>query len=361
MANKPKKPRGLQLKKLRVPGATITYAPTKSNDAMMKKLRASLQKKQAAREARKAQREANPPDLTPRPFLVAYIDILGFGRELEKAATKADLERAYRKVRRVQQEFEKATASDDVAEQEELNATYGRRVIALSDAIVVAVNPDSPARAMMGLHELFGWVLYEIVLAQTRCLAHGIFLRGGISHGFFFFEDDVLLSPALARAYELESQCADYPIIVIPQSTRDAVCGIRNGRATTRTGADTAASYFTRHGSRVWRNEPLYHLDYARLMVNESHRGLYGRERAKYIEAKRAGNPVEAQAALNRSGLKDSAYFLRGHRKAIETAFRAASSAAVRRKYRWLMRYHNRCFPHGAKYCKREVIDLTRF
>src|SRR5207302_236985 len=96
------------------------------------------------------------------------------------------------------------------------NADYGRRVIALSDSIIVAVTPSCPMRPIMGGYDLLGYALFELIVAQARCACQGIFMRGGISHGSFFFENDVLLSPAEARAYDLETNNAEYPVIVVP-------------------------------------------------------------------------------------------------------------------------------------------------
>jgi len=355
-------PRQHALKRARIPGATISYSPSAANERFVEDLREAVKQRISERQKKaRIAAQAPRPDLTPRPFLVAYIDILGFGRELERAKTKAELQRAYGKVRFVQREFQMESAAQDADEQRALNRIYGRRVIALSDAIVVAVTPNAPGRFALDRYDLLGFAVYELILAQTRCVARGIFLRGGVSHGSFFFEDDVLLSPALVRAYEIETQHADYPLIVVPKSTRDAVCRIPGQWTPYAKGADPTPHYFKRHGGHRWRGESLYYLDYAGLMLNEEHRGLYGREREKYIQTKRKSDFAKAQAALNRSGLKDAAYFLRAHRKAIERAFRGTSSAAVRRKYRWLTRYHNRCFWHDTNYCRREVIDLSKF
>src|SRR5205814_2126885 len=136
------------------------------------------------------------PDLRPRPHLVAFIDILGFGRELENAKTEEGLKKAYAKVRKVQEEFQFAGASEDPDHQLENNADYGRRVIAVSDSIVVAITPNCPMCPIMGGYDLLGYALFELIVAQARCACQGIFVRGGMSHGLFFFENDVLLSPA---------------------------------------------------------------------------------------------------------------------------------------------------------------------
>jgi hypothetical protein len=39
----------------------------------------------------------------------------------------------------------------------------------------------------------------------------------------------------------------------------------------------------------------------------------------------------------------------------------AANHERVRKKYRWLMRYHNRSFPNDLEYLRDEMIDLDRF
>ena len=78
------------------------------------------------------------------------MDILGFGRELENAKTEDDLKKAYAKIRKVQEEFKFAGAADNPEHQLENNSDYGRRVIALSDSIVVAITPNCPMRPVMG-------------------------------------------------------------------------------------------------------------------------------------------------------------------------------------------------------------------
>ena len=192
-----------------------------------------------------------PTDLTTAPSLVAFIDVLGFGNEIQSAVADDDLYRAYKKIRLVQKEFQKPSAADNPDEQLSINLASGRRVIALSDAAVVAITPNNHTCSLVGTRDLFGFAIYEMMLAQAVCVAsYGIFVRGGISHGPFFFGDDVLPSPALARAYELESRFADYPLIVIPESTRPAILDEPSeGYAV---GEDPTPQFFNRHGRRRW-------------------------------------------------------------------------------------------------------------
>lgn len=336
-------------------------SPTKKRDKtpdFIKKVLADVKKKQVERKARV---EAPPPDLTPNTCIVAFIDILGFGREIERARTKADLEAAYKKVQTVQKEFQNISAVEDPEETRTTHQLYGKKVLALSDSIVIAIYPTANAAAMMGVADLLGFSLFEILLGQSRCVAaHGIFVRGGISHGPFFFENDVLLSPALARAYELESEFAQNPVIVVPDETRQLITSAPR-KGSYSPGADPTPQYFAPLGRRKWCGRPLYFLDYMSIMIEEQHRGMLPEDRAQYIAANKANDTKRAQAILDRSALKDAEFFLKWHRKRIENAYNSVPVEKVRKKYRWLMKYHNRSFPNDRKYLRRQVIDLSKF
>lgn len=356
-----KQPPNSNWKKVKVLGGTISYQGGKEMDEVVRDLNDRLKERLKDREAKAAERAGKaPPDLTPRPYLVAFIDILGFGNEIQCAETDQDLQKAYAKIRLVQKEFQQPSAADDPDEQSDLNLDSGRRVIALSDAVVVAITPNCPTGPVMGPHDLFGFAIYELMLAQAICAAsHGIFVRGGISHGSFFFEDGVLLSPALARAYELESKYADYPLIVISESTRRAILSVSN--ADYEPGDDPTQRLFAKHGRRKWKGEQLYFLDYMNEMREESHRGWMPEDRRDYLDAKERGDEQRMLAAIERRDLKDAAYFLEGHRRRLEEAYHASLTERVRKKYRWLMKYHNRSFRNDLEYIRDQVIDLSKF
>jgi hypothetical protein len=282
----------------------------KATDRELDNIFERVERNVTERAKREAEHAAKPlPDLSPSTCLVAFIDILGFRHEIEAAKTKEDLESAYRRVRLVQEEFQMESAVVDPEEQAEMNRNYGRRVIALSDAVVVVISPNCEAGAHMGGYDHLGFAVYELILAQTLCaVRHGIFVRGGLSHGSFFFENDVLLSPALARAYDLESNHAEYPVIAVPHATKQAILGTQKKRFYAKD-ADPTTAYFAEYNDKRWREEPLYYLDYAGVMVNEDHRGWLPEDRADYLDAREKGDKERAQAALNRRALKDSAFF----------------------------------------------------
>jgi hypothetical protein len=85
---------------------------------VVKHLRARLRKAAKEQKAKTAKLAAIPlPDFTPLPSFVAFIDILGFGPEIQRAKTKEQLQQAYAKIKLVQKEFQKPSATDDPEEQ----------------------------------------------------------------------------------------------------------------------------------------------------------------------------------------------------------------------------------------------------
>jgi hypothetical protein len=187
-----------------------------------------------------------------------------------------------------------------------------------------------------------------------------VFVRGGVSHGSFFFENDVLISPALVQAYELESSHADHPVIAIADATRKVLLKAGGNKLYDPEG-EPISSYFRRLGRKKVGGRPLHHLDYISVMVNEEHRGMLAGDRKAYFAARKKDDNAAAQELRSRSELKDAAFFLRAHRQAICRAYKATENERAREKYRWLMRYQNRSFDHNLKYVCKEVIDLEDF
>jgi len=96
-------------------------------------------------------------------------------------------------------------------------------------------------------------------------------------------------------------------------------------------------------------------------MCEESHRGWMPEDRRDYLDAKERGDERRMLAAIERRDLKDAAYFLEAHRRRLEEAYHSSVSERVRKKYRWLMKYHNRSFLHDLEYIRDQVIELSKF
>jgi|LULL01.1.fsa_nt_gb hypothetical protein len=81
----------------------------------------------------------------------------------------------------------------------------------LSDSILVWSDTD---------HQISFWNLINVVeLLRGSFLKKGLLIRGGIAHGDNFIHNDIIVSPALSEAYQLE-QIANYPRILISDTAK---------------------------------------------------------------------------------------------------------------------------------------------
>lgn len=262
--------------------------------------------------------------LSIEPHLVAFIDILGFGHEVKAANNSEALTKIFNKVRRIQQAFQKPSAAEYPESQHKVNQCYGKRVIALSDAVIVAMDFKGGGLYSFSASDLVGWAIHGLAQAQYDCIqADDIFVRGGISVGPFYFENDILISPALVDAYSLESKCADIPIIVLTQTTLEWI--------NTTAGPDWAVpnwqNFFFRRLPDKAEGEPLFALDYLNIAMTAD----------------------------------DPEIIFRAHRQKILTAYAATTNDRVRDKYRALMRYHNETIEHTSALLRPHLFDLARY
>lgn len=283
-----------------------------------------------------------PPQTFPQPndHLVAFIDILGFSNKIVAAKTAEDLKAIYEEVRTVQRELEKPSAVENPGEQEGMNLDHGKKVIALSDGVIVAITSDCKAGPVMTPYDLFMLEIWTIIIAQARCVVKGIFLRGGIGRGTFFFENDILLSPPLVTAYRLESKYAVYPVIVVDAETVDFLFS-QKGRSRYKGAADPSPKYFRAFTSPDFPDRKLYMLDYLPVTRDEAHGWIFKED----YEAYKKASDEEKSDVLYRRDVKNAAWVLGLHKKAVLAAYQAASNPEVKAKYIWLMHYHNECVP----------------
>lgn len=193
-----------------------------SKSKLLARIEAGVKKRARARATRRAKFTRKRP--IPNFCLVVWVDLLGFREQISEADTPEKFLKAYRRIRKLHEEFDKETASAE-PDQKELNLAHGKRIVALSDGLVIALNleNDVPVAAVSSLHERIGFFLESLRLAQARLAYAGDYLRGGIAMGYFWFDDDILLSPGLVEAYQMESKKAKNPAIIIPRELADAV------------------------------------------------------------------------------------------------------------------------------------------
>lgn len=138
-----------------------------------------------------------PPLYTRRAVL--FLDLLGF-RNLVNTGKGSEIVEALRLSEASGVQFKDGTPSD-----------IDFRISAFSDCVVcsaklIAKNNLLPASAVAS---------YAGRLA-LEMLSRGILVRGAITIGNLFHDDHTVFGPALIDAYELESQVALYPRIIVP-------------------------------------------------------------------------------------------------------------------------------------------------
>lgn len=332
----------------------VSKLNSKSFEAELKRSANEKAKKRAER-----RRQLLEKPIEPDLCLVAWIDILGFSQQLQAVKSDADLQAAYRKMLFVHEWLNKAGASDEPDELEEANKLQGRQVIALSDGLVVtgslrAAMPDlySPFDLMMSLVD-------QIILAQSACAMAGIFLRGGISIGPFYFENDILLSPALVRSYKLETERATYPVILV---TPDTVAALRklDGLQYYARGADPSRDYFRPFKSpHQKKGERFCLLDYVRYMASPDNYFFNSlADRDAYADRRKSDE--ERQRIFDESHDKSALRALQSHQRQLIEAYNQSPSEK-KAKYRWLMRYHNQTVQSISRFFAPALIDLHQF
>lgn len=295
------------------------------------------QEESAARAARRRAQREKPLETEDR--VVAWIDILGFSEQLAGANTPEKLREVYLRLLRVQDYFDLPTASDDPDEQAEQNTVYGREVLAVSDGLVLTASLNSEAGKMMTPYDLLMSFVGEILEAQAFCAIHGIFLRGGISKGLFYFKDNILLSPALVRAYKLESKKAVFPVILIDREVVKALRALY-GRKHYSKDADPSLSYFLDFESpNKEKGDSLYFLDYlAHLSSPGSHGWHKDEDRKAFIAEK---DSKKRQKIFNASHTAATVQAMGWHKEEVVKAYDAADDPKVKAKYQWIIDYHN--------------------
>lgn len=130
--------------------------------------------------------------------IVAFLDILGF----KNAVHTKDVENIFRILNlnyfvvERQQQLKKRF----------INLEKGKNVKVFSDSVYLSY----PAERCWDL-------MSDVACLMIGLASMGFYFRGGIACGKVFDDDKILFGPAVIEAYEIESQLAVYPRVVISQ------------------------------------------------------------------------------------------------------------------------------------------------
>lgn len=264
--------------------------------------------------------------------IVAFIDLLGFKSKLNAVDSDESLRSLYENVKKVHEHFEKAPSDRSAQESQVLR---GKTVLSLSDALVVSVDCESDYVGHMGLVDALASELHDLCFAQACCVTQGIFLRGGVSFGYFAIENDVLLSNAMAAAYELENQVV-LPVIAIDQELFDAYCNLE-GQEYYEEGTEPKNVLFKKT-TNPNTGTPIIYLDYLSVAVGMSSEWYIDADRQEYIQET---DSDRRHRLLSSSYKKSDERTIQWHKSAIEKELAKNHTSNVAKKYLWCRDYHN--------------------
>lgn len=133
--------------------------------------------------------------------IVTFLDILGFRQIVAKSDSKT--------INEILNVVEKIATPD-----KDEGLLYNPGTISFSDSIVRVRKVDTGENAKFPIGLVFHELL-DIVHAQSQLIDFGILIRGGIAFGDIYMKENRIFGPALVRAYDLESNYAKYPRLVL--------------------------------------------------------------------------------------------------------------------------------------------------
>lgn len=173
------------------------------NEVSHKPLSPKASELMARLKAATTKRQNHPPipAYEYRKSIVTFIDILGF-REL----VNNDQARV-QEIGEILAEFG-SISQGEVTDQDHPSGLC--RAIRFSDSVVRVCPIDSHDK-LGALHS----ELLSLVHIQGTLAAKGVFIRGGVTVGSVYCTQDQIFGPGMIRAFDLETNYANYPRIVI--------------------------------------------------------------------------------------------------------------------------------------------------
>lgn len=142
------------------------------------------------------------------PCVVSFIDVLGF-RDLINTRSAADVHDVVKKLERFTRPDEEVSPRS----MDEVRSHSRAFAHSVSDAIV-RVRPYNTQYQ----DGAFFWELYDLLHAQIALIESGVLIRAGVTVGDAYVGlrgEGPVFGPAMIRAYDIESQEAIFPRVVI--------------------------------------------------------------------------------------------------------------------------------------------------
>ncbi|MEC2869983.1 hypothetical protein ACIQHV_27885 [Bacillus bombysepticus] len=150
--------------------------------------------------------DSNNPRLIPS--VVSFIDVLGFS-QLGMKAINSDEGDVF---------LNQIHTSLNKARHAITNQLLLAKVKVFTDNVVIGWPIYGDGEGELGTTFL------NLAEYQFSLVFDGFFIRGGVSVGPHFMDEETVFGPELITAYTLESQVAVYPRIILSKTSKDKVC-----------------------------------------------------------------------------------------------------------------------------------------
>jgi len=263
--------------------------------------------------------------------LAGFIDLLGFSQRVRSVNTFKELLEVREQIAIAQDHFD--IGKTDELYKEYLNVT-GQIDFVLSDSIFTFIPLQSEVISYSDELDTVMADLEKIALSQASCVLNGVFIRGGISLGWFYSDRKNFISDALVDAVNLEKEIC-YPVIAVSKSIMNKYRNSPQRKYYSESADPFNNDFFL---NLTISGKSISYINYLKLAVEAVSPVFTKEERQK----RRKMSPEKSQKYENQKYWEAQTEFLLQHKKAIESgAHLALGNRRARSKYRWLARYHN--------------------
>lgn len=134
--------------------------------------------------------------------VIVFMDILGFKEKVYSSVEDEKKRKILFDVMKMIKEIEVDQFEEDGKFKD------GPEKCIFSDSIVISYPDDTDCGYAY-------WILHEIMFIQIFLMNFGYISRGGVTFGKVFHKSNVVFGPAMIKAYELESESAIYPRVIV--------------------------------------------------------------------------------------------------------------------------------------------------
>lgn len=204
--------------------------------------------------------------------LVAFVDILGFSKEIKdnwEDSENNPFDRLKRFVRSVSSNVSKQIKG--IRSEASRDTYYGCKIRTFSDSIIITYGFRDKPRKHNFLVGLF-YVVYTVSFVWRTALRYGYTIRGGVEYGEMRWDDKTFAGPAFIDAYNIESKYAISSRVVFGKDLTKCICEYLVNKQNTK----RFERLTHRHLKEMIR--PYLHLDCDKQIILSPH-SLYKRQR----------------------------------------------------------------------------------